>query len=175
VLAVNHSSYVDGLMLAAALPGSPRFVAKAELAGQRIAGPLLRRLGTVFVERRDPERGVEDASRIVDAARSGDTLVSFPEGTLRRMPGLLPFHLGAFVAAADAGVPVLPAVLRGTRSILRTDTWFPRRGSVELRVGKPVWPRGSGWPAAVELRDAARAQMLELGGEPDLADERVEL
>jgi 1-acyl-sn-glycerol-3-phosphate acyltransferase len=100
----------------------------------------------------------------------------FPEGTLHRMPGLLPFHLGAFLAAAEAGVPVLPVTLRGTRSILRDRSLFPRRGRVRVHMGEPIWPRpageGSAWDAAIRLRGQARAEMLRYCGEPDLADRR---
>jgi 1-acyl-sn-glycerol-3-phosphate acyltransferase len=173
ILAVNHSSYVDILILAAAIPGEPRFVAKRELASQRIAGPLLRRLGTLFVERFDLQAGVEDTRVMVEAARAGSRIVAFPEGTLHRMPGLLPFKLGSFLAAAHAGLPVVPIVLRGTRSILRADQWLPRRGSVEMQIGKPIEPRGNDWPAAVYLRDRARLEMLAMCGEPDLEAERT--
>jgi 1-acyl-sn-glycerol-3-phosphate acyltransferase len=89
------------------------------------------------------------------------------------MPGLLPFKMGAFLVAADVGVPVVPAALRGTRSILRADQWLPRRGRVTLRFAEPIVPRDASWQAAVELRDAARARMLELCGEPDLGDQPV--
>jgi len=174
ILVVNHASYFDSLVLSAALPGEPSFVAKKELAGQRVAGPLLRRLHALFVERFDRQASVEDTERLLEAARAGRLLVSFPEGTLRRMPGLLPFKLGAFLVAARAGVPVIPAALSGTRSILRTDQWFPRRGSVRLRVGSPIPPRGRDWSAAIHLRDAARVEMLWMSGEPDLSEERVE-
>src|SRR6185437_6069356 len=53
MLAFNHSSYMDVLVLAAVLPGEPAIVAKRELASQLVAGPLLRRLGIPFVERYD--------------------------------------------------------------------------------------------------------------------------
>ena len=174
IVLVNHSSYFDSLVLAACVPGQPSFVAKKELAGQHVAGPVLRRLAALFVERFDLQAGVEDTRRLLEAARAGRRLVTFPEGTLCRMPGLLPFKLGAFVVAARAGVPVVPAVLRGTRSILRPDQWFPRRGSVHLRISRPIPPKGSDWAAAVNLRSAARAEMLWMCGEPDLSEERLE-
>jgi 1-acyl-sn-glycerol-3-phosphate acyltransferase len=60
VLVANHASYFDVLALSAALPGELGFTAKAELASQFFAGSFLRRIGTLFVERRAPERGVED-------------------------------------------------------------------------------------------------------------------
>lgn len=172
VLVTNHASYFDGLALVAALPRGGRFVAKKELETQRVAGPFLRRLGAIFVERVDPRGGVEDTRQVVEALREpgGERpLVFFPEGTFTRMPGLLPFKLGAFVAAAETGACVIPAALTGTRSILRGDQWLPRRGRVTLRVGDALVPRGTGWQAAIQLRDRARSQVLKLSGEPDLA------
>jgi 1-acyl-sn-glycerol-3-phosphate acyltransferase len=96
--------------------------------------------------------------------------VIFPEGTFRRAPGLLPFRMGAFVAAAEAGVPVVPVALRGTRSLLRGDDWFPRRGEATMVVEPPISPRGAGWAEAVALRDQTRAAILRHCGEPDLAE-----
>ena len=84
------------------------------------------------------------------------------------MPGLLPFHMGAFVAAAEAGVPVVPVTIRGTRSILRDDSWFPYHGAISVTVGTPVPPQGTEWAGAIKLRDAARAAVLIHLGEPDL-------
>jgi 1-acyl-sn-glycerol-3-phosphate acyltransferase len=169
VLVANHASYLDGLVLAAALRRPARFVAKRELAGQRVAGPFLRRLGALFVERFELDRGVTDAQRTVDAARAGDLVIFFAEGTLYREPGLRPFHLGAFTAAAAAAAPVVPAAIRGTRSILRGDQWFARRGSVELRIAAPLWPKGSDWASAVELRADAYDWILAGCGEPGSA------
>ncbi len=62
----------------------------------------------------------------------------------------------------------MPLAIRGTRSLLRADQWFPRRGVVRLTLGAPVVPHTATWAAAVQLRDAARAHLLRYGGEPDL-------
>jgi len=94
--------------------------------------------------------------------------VFFPEGTLYREPGLRPFHLGAFVAAAGSGAPLLPGALRGTRSVLRGDQWFPRHGQLELRFGELLHPKGSDFASAIELRERARTWILAACGETDL-------
>jgi 1-acyl-sn-glycerol-3-phosphate acyltransferase len=171
VIVTNHASYLDGVMLVAALPIKFSFVAKAELDRQFIPRRFLRRIGAVFVERFDKQRGVADARRTVQTVQAGRSLVFFPEGTFTRMPGLLPFHMGAFVAAAEAGVPVVPVTIRGTRSLLRADSHFPRRGVVRVIVASRILPEGTDWAAAVKLRDAARAALLTHLGEPDLAQE----
>ena len=171
ILAVNHASYLDGVVLSALCPGMLTFTAKQELAGQYVAGPFLRRLGTVFLRRTDAAGGVADAEAALPILRGGQRLVWFPEGTLTRMPGLLGFHLGAFLVAAEAGVPVVPVAIRGTRSVLRGDQWFPRRGAVAVHVGRPMTPDGQDFAAALRLRDRTRAIILERCGEPDLSHE----
>lgn len=168
VLTANHSSYLDGMVLVAVLPAKFRFVAKRELLGNFFSRLYLQRLGTEFVERFDLLRGVEDANRLVQAGRSGSSLIFFPEGTFKRMPGLLPFRLGAFVIAVQTGVPVVPVIIGGTRSILRADNWLPRRGGVTVNIGRPITPDGADWAAAISLRDRVRVEMLRQCGEPDL-------
>jgi len=175
IVVSNHASYLDGLVLTAALPGALSFVAKQELERQFVAGVLLRRLGTIFVRRVDAKGGVEDTAAMLEAARGGARLVATPEGTFTRMPGLLAFRLGAFLVAAEAELPVVPVAIRGTRMVLRGDQWLPRRGSISVAVGKPLTADGKDFAAVVRLRDRCRAVILEHAGEPDLAHERVEL
>ena len=67
-------------------------------------------------------------------------------------------------------LPIVPVILRGTRSILRGSEWFPRHGSVSLLVGEPIAPEGSDFAAAVRLRDKVRAAALARCGEPDAAE-----
>ncbi|MCW5747550.1 MAG: AMP-binding protein [Alphaproteobacteria bacterium] len=168
IVAINHSSYFDSLVLAAVLPGRPAFVAKRELGAQLVAGPFLRALGTLFVERDDAEGGVEDTRKALLAAQAGRTLVFFPEGTLTRVTGLRPFRLGAFAIAVRQRVGVLPVTLRGTRLILRGEQWLPRHGAVSVHFGAPCAVDGDDFAAAVRLRDRVRAAILSQCGEPDL-------
>jgi len=175
MLAGSHSSYLDAVVLSAVIPGPLSFVAKEELAGQRVAGPILRRIGTLFVRRTDIMGGVEDTRSVLEASLAGERIVSFPEGTFTRMPGLLGFQLGAFLVAVKAGVPVVPVVITGTRSVLRGGQWFPRHGEIGVHIGEALQAEGDDFSAAVRLRDAVRARMLALCGEPDLAVEKVSL
>jgi 1-acyl-sn-glycerol-3-phosphate acyltransferase len=147
-------------------------MAKAELEQRFIARIFLRRIGAVFVERFEKQRGVADARRIAQQVQAGQSLLFFPEGTFTRMPGLLPFHMGAFVAAAEAGAAVVPVTIRGTRSILRANSLFPQAGTMSVLVGEPVLPAGTDWAAAVKLRNATRTTILQHVAEPDLALEK---
>jgi 1-acyl-sn-glycerol-3-phosphate acyltransferase len=90
MLVFNHSSYADLIVLAAVLPGEPLYVAKRELAGQFFAGPFLRRLGALFVERYDMSGRLADTEAVIAGAREGRNVIFFPEGTFTRRPGLPP-------------------------------------------------------------------------------------
>jgi acyl carrier protein len=170
VVASNHTSYLDGAVLLAILPWHKNaFVAKRELRDSFITRIFLGGLGAQFVERFDVQKSAENADELAGAAREGTTLIVFPEGTLLRHTGLLPFRTGAFQTAAQAQVPVVPVALRGVRSVLRDGTWYLRRAPVSVTIGAPVAPEGSDWNAAVKLRDVVRAEILKHCGEPDLA------
>ena len=170
VIAANHASYLDGIVLAAILPADVCFVVKHELVRRFYSRIFFSRIGASFVERFAPRRGLEDAARLADLAQSA-SLVIFPEATFSRSPGLLPFRMGAFLTAAQSGTPLIPVTLCGTRSILRGDDWFPRRGRVEVVIGDPIQPSGTHWSAAIDLQKKVRAEILANCGEPDL--ERV--
>jgi len=170
VLVFNHSSYMDVFALAAILPGEPAIVAKRELAQQLVAGPMLRRLGTPFVERYDVSGSLTDAAALGALARDGRLLVFFPEGTFTRRAGLSGFYLGAFKVAADASLPVLPGIIKGTRTLLRSDQWFPRHSAISIEIDDPVLSEGTDFQSIARLRDQVRVSMLARCGEPDLEE-----
>ena len=178
ILVANHASYLDSYALTAALPREFAFVAKAEIEQVFFISAFLRRIGTEFIERFDMRKGTADTRRLVTVAQGGKALFFFPEGTFTRRPGLMPFHMGAFIAAAEAAAPVVPIAIRGTRSILRDESWFPRHGVITITIGKPIDPQkfktdttADNWSVALRLRESAREHILDYCGEPDLSHE----
>lgn len=169
IVVANHASYLDGVILTAALPPRFSFVIKREITKAPVVGWLLRRLGSEFVERFDKKAAGNDASRLIQRARDGTCLGMFPEGTFKREPGLRPFHLGAFLTATRAGLPVTPVAIRGARGILPAGTWWPQPGDIEVEVLPPVMPEGRLGDHARRLKQAVRERILERCGEPDVA------
>ncbi len=168
VIACNHASYLDGPVLTAALPPHFAFVIKREMSAVPLAATVLRRLGSVFVERNRSHVSA-DARRLLRNASRGNSLVFFPEGTFDPRPGVHKFHAGAFASAVRAGCPLVPAVLRGTRRALWPGRALPLPGPIELEILPPITPApGAGGEAVPVLRDAARAAILAALGEPDL-------
>jgi 1-acyl-sn-glycerol-3-phosphate acyltransferase len=171
VVVANHASYLDGVVMAAALPPRFGFVIKREMNEVPVAGLLLRRIGSEFVERFNRHKGGTDARRVLRTAASGHSLVFFPEGTFTDEVGLGKFHSGAFTIAARAACPVVPAVILGTRRNMPSTRIFPRPGPLEVRYGMPIAPPVPvpGEDPALKLRDESRAAILSELGEPDLA------
>jgi len=168
VIVANHASYVDGILLKAVLPPRFSFVIKREARAMPVAGFMLARLGSEFVDRGDGQAGARDARRILRAASEGQAMGFFPEGTFIATPGLQAFRLGAFLTAARAGLPVVPVVIRGSRRLLGSGAWLPRPARLSVKILAPLSPQGHDRGAARRLRDRARTAILENLDEPDL-------
>jgi len=170
VVVANHASYLDGVILTAALPPNFSFVIKREITSVPLAHLLLRRLGSEFVERFDRHRGASDARRILRKASDGQALAFFPEGTFTAEPGLQRFRTGAFAAAARAGMPVVPVIIRGSRGVLPAKRWLPRRVPMEVIITTPIELSASQQGhRASRLLILSRERILEHLDEPDLA------
>lgn len=174
VMVANHASYLDGYVLVGAISSPFNFVAKAEFKQNAVIYRLLKRIGVLFIERLDTQQAVADARYLSNAVQDKRRVLFFPEGTFKRMPGVLSFHMGAFVTAVESGIPVVPIAIRGTRYILRGGSWFPRHGRVSASIGEPIYPgttsdsHDARWRSAVTLRDQARQHILRHCREPDL-------
>ena len=166
ILAANHASYLDVVILLAALPVAFRFVAKRELVRAPLVGRVIRKVGHLTVERGQASRSVADAERVTRALREGLSVLVFPEGTFARPPGILPFRLGGFKAAVETRSPVIPVTIQGAREILPDGSWLPEPGPITVAVSAPITPEPDGWPAMVRLRDRARTEIIRRSGEP---------
>jgi 1-acyl-sn-glycerol-3-phosphate acyltransferase len=118
VVVANHASYIDAIAIVAALPPDFAFVIKKEMVRVPLAGLLLRRLGSQFVERFDRHKGATDARRVLKLAASGQSLMFFPEGTFDETRQIGKFLGGAFTIAARAEMPVVAVAIHGTRAVM---------------------------------------------------------
>ncbi len=118
VVVANHASYIDGIIAAAALPPDFAFVIKKEMVRVPLAGLLLRRLGSEFVERFNRHQGASDARRVMRVAATGQSLVFFPEGTFDERRQIGRFLGGAFTIAERSAMPVVAVAVHGTREVM---------------------------------------------------------
>jgi len=166
VVAANHSSYLDGVVLTAMLPPRFSFVIKREAADMPIVGLLLRRIGSEFVDRNDHGGRQRGARRVIKRAEQGHSLVFFPEGTFDEQAGLKRFHAGAFIAAVRGAMPIVPTIIHGARRAMPANALLVRPGRIKVEFLAPL-PADGEKPDA--LREAARRLILERLDEPDLA------
>jgi 1-acyl-sn-glycerol-3-phosphate acyltransferase len=109
MIVANHVSWLDIFVINALYPC--RFVAKSEIRSWPLAGWLVEKAGTVFIERGNRRELRHVFKGLVTALHSGQRVAFFPEGTTAAQGTLLPFHANLFEAAVDAKVKVQPFAL----------------------------------------------------------------
>lgn len=135
----NHESWFDVFVLTAHLPGRLRFVAKKELERIPVFGKAFVACGHVTVDRGDRGSAIDSLDRAARQIRSDNSsIVVFPEGTRSPTGDLRRFKKGAFVLAIQAGVPIVPAAVVGTRAVMAKGSWVVRPGPIEIRIGRPI-------------------------------------
>lgn len=143
VLAVNHVSHVDPLLIAEMVLANgrtPAFLAKSSLFGERIVGWWFRAAGHVEVDR---SRGADGFGAALTSLRGGALLVIYPEGSITRDPDgrMMDLKTGAVRLALESGAPLIPVVQRGAQEILPAYSRRPRlfkRTTVSINVGRPL-------------------------------------
>ncbi|MEH1012884.1 lysophospholipid acyltransferase family protein [Micromonospora sp. CPCC 206060] len=113
LLVANHISWLDVVAVLAVTPA--RMVAKTEVRGWPLLGPLARAAGTIFVDRARPRALPSTVVEVASALRAGRSVAVFPEGTTwcgavgaTPCPAGGSFRPALFQAAIDVGVPVVP-------------------------------------------------------------------
>lgn len=157
VLAVNHISHFDSLVLFAHIRRHMRFVAKQELSKIPVFGPALKRAGNVFVERTGSEKDKAVMAEAVSAVRERVSIVFFAEGTRSEDGGLRPFKKGAAVMAIEAQVPLVPAAVWGTHEILKKGSLVVHPHPAALVIGSPLETAGLTLDDRDSLTTAAHA------------------
>jgi 1-acyl-sn-glycerol-3-phosphate acyltransferase len=135
ILAANHLTNFDVFPLQFALPRPIFYMGKEELFRNPMLDWLLRQLGGFPVY-----RGAQDGWAIRHAERvleQGQVLGIFPEGTRSNGAGLRPAKTGIARLAQTAGCPIVPAAIHGTQYMFRH---FPRRTTVRISLGDPIYP-----------------------------------
>ena len=168
VVVANHASYLDGILLKGFLPARFSFVIKGEMRNVPIAHFLMRRSGARFVERFKSSESARDARQIVKAARSGESLGFFPEGTFLEERGVGRFRAGAFMAAIKGGMPVVPIAISGTREMLGAGRALPRPAPIRIDILEPILPDDPAYGDHHSLAETARQRILAVLDEPDL-------
>jgi len=138
VFLFNHQSQLDVLILAKLLRGGFTGVAKKELANSPGFGLMFRLADVAFVDRQDNAQARKALEPAVHKLRDGISLVIAPEGTRSATPALGPFKKGAFHVAMQAGVPIVPIVIRNSGELMWRGATTIHAGTVQIAVLPPI-------------------------------------
>src|SRR3954467_2555440 len=137
VVVSNHESFAD-ILLISYLPWEMKWLSKAELFRIPVMGWMMRLAGDIPVKRGFGPSAAEAMERCRQVLDRRVSVMIFPEGTRSRTRELLPFKDGAFRLAIEAGVPILPIAIAGTRRAMAKGTFQFRRATAECRVLEPI-------------------------------------
>jgi 1-acyl-sn-glycerol-3-phosphate acyltransferase len=166
VLMPNHQSHTDIVALIEALPIVPGFLAKKELRRIPFLGPAIEAGGHVFIDRKKRTQAFEAIRSAADQVRDGTSIVVFPEGTRGDLEAIGPFKKGGFHLARQAGVPIIPIGIRGTRRILPKHGRAISAGRVDVHIGAPISAADVERLSMAELMDRVRTEISALAGLP---------
>ena len=155
VLASNHQSFVDILILGGCMPRHVAFVARDTLAHWRWLAYTMRQCGAVLVRRGTSDRRALRA--MADHLDKDDIVVIYPEGTRSRDGSLQEFKGGALLAARMAGVPIIPCGIRGAYAAWPRGRTIPLPKKIGVRFGPPI---DSALPDAQERLIAAVQSLI---------------
>jgi 1-acyl-sn-glycerol-3-phosphate acyltransferase len=161
VFAANHQSIYDIPILFASIPFQLRIIAKVSLGRIPFMGWHLRRTGHVLVDRSKPGAGV--VRKMARLAEAGHSLIVFPEGTRSTDGSVARFKGGPFVIALQAGLPVVPISLVGSRHVMFKGQLMVRPGRVTVIVHDPIdtsgVPRESAREFASNVHDVVASRV----------------
>lgn len=147
VFFINHqSTLIDLLVTTRVLRSGFTAVAKAEVRQMPVIGQLFDLAGVAFVDRSSTASAISALQPAVDTLRAGTSVVMAPEGTRSMTPRIGPFKKGGFHLAVDAGVPIVPIVIRNAGEIMWRNARTARQGTIEVVVHPPI--PTDGWQRA---------------------------
>lgn len=161
VMASNHVSHLDFIFVGLGARASKRYVrfmAKESIFAHRIAGPLMRGMHHISVDR---EAGLQSFRDALSALKQGEVVGLFPEATISRSFEPKEFKTGAERLAKAAKAPLIPVAVWGSQRLWTYDerASLKQRGvPVSIYVGEPIDPTLRGDAASDELR----ARVIEL-------------
>jgi 1-acyl-sn-glycerol-3-phosphate acyltransferase len=138
VFAANHQSQFDIFVIHAGMPCQFQWLAKAELFKVPFFGEILRRQGSVSIDRSNPQAAIRSLNRAADRIKAGSSILIFPEGTRGATGQLLPFKKGGLTLAIKSGQPLVPVSISGTRFIQPRSDFRIHPGPIKVVIGRPI-------------------------------------
>ena len=143
IIASNHLSFADSLVIPIVAPRKVHFLAKSDyFTGRGVKGALQKAwfegMGMLPVDRDDPKAALGSLDTALEVLRRGEAFGLYPEGTRSRDGRLYRGRTGVAHLALTAGVPVVPVGLTGTEKLQPVGSTLPRVVPISVRFGEPI-------------------------------------
>ena len=162
IIVSNHASQIDINVCASMIPRPIVYLAKASIRKVPILGLLNARVGTVFIDRSNPNAAKKSVENLQASLANGISVIVYPEGTRSSTGELNPFKKGAFYLAAGADIPVIPMHVHGTRKVLPKGGLLLRPNPVYVRFGEPFYAKDSSSKGIADLTKSSFKQVDEM-------------
>ena len=167
IYCANHLSQFDIFSFQGYFPLGFRWLAKEELFKVPFLGRAMTNAGAIAINRSHSREAVKSLQQAAERIKAGTSILIFPEGTRSSDGTLQPFKGGAMLLAIKAEVPIVPVAFVGSYSVLPKGTFFPRPGTITIKVGDPISVSGSSnkdkQTLAIAIHDKV-AELLEQNG-----------
>lgn len=158
----NHQSAYDIAVAFVSIPVPLRFVAKRELVYIPFLGWYMWATGMIFVDRGKGPKAIKSLRKAARLVRDGANIIAFPEGTRSDDGRIGPFKKGMFVLAIEAGVPIVPVAIEGSRVVMPKNSFRFRPGKVTVNIGEPIPTEGMTYRDRRDLMERTRAALIDL-------------
>ena len=158
IVAANHCSNLDPLVIGANFPRQLKYLSKSELFHNFFLGGAIRMLGGVPVIQEDRNAAASALKALLNLLQEGNSVILFPEGSRSPDGKLKPLEGGTALISIKSGVPIIPAYVTGSFEAMPSGAKWVKPKKIRLIFGKAIYPPGD----ADKSSKAAREELTQL-------------
>jgi 1-acyl-sn-glycerol-3-phosphate acyltransferase len=153
IVAANHCSNLDPVLIGANFPRQLRYLAKDELFRPFFFGKIIRILGAIPVLQEDSRAAAAALKSFLHLLQGGESVILFPEGSRSPDGRLKPLEGGAALISIKSGVPLIPAYVSGTFEAMPSGAAWVKPSKIRLYFGEAVYPPADNEKSSKEIRE----------------------
>ena len=153
IVAANHCSNLDPVLVGANFPRQLKYLAKDELFRPFFFGKIIRILGAIPVLQEDSKAAAAALKGFLNLLKEGNSVILFPEGSRSQDGKLKPLEGGAALISIKSGVPIIPAYVSGTFEAMPSGVAWVKPKKIRLFFGKAIYPPADSEKSSKEARE----------------------
>lgn len=161
IYVVNHQSMFDSLMISAAIPENFSVIAKNSLQDILVFGSIVKRMGFIFIDRKNRQESQGSVKLAAEKIRSGTSMLIFAEGTRTKTGVIGEFKRGAFILAKETRAPIIPVKISGAYEA-NPSGWQFLPGQLTITFGSAIDRKQYDKLSVQEISDLCRERIIGL-------------